>query len=1317
MRKIFLIAFLLTSVAAFSQTAQFGDWYFRQRIGVNKPTNNLHPNSVFEVNDSSTSSLFRIYKNGAIQSFKFKNNTAEDSILTTDQFGNFKLRLKPSTVLPWDSITGKPSLLISGNNLADVSNVATARTNLSVYSIATVNDSLLNHFTKSQADARFKSIDWFPSVANVTGLPDSLTNLQARIQTKLTKTDADTYYPAIQRMQDSLAAVQARVQTKEPFISSGTTSQYWRGDKAWQTLDKSAVGLSAVPNVDATNPVNISQSATYRFVTDSEKSTWNAKQNALGYTAENAANKATDFSTVNNTLYPTVQAVSNAISSATSSYIPLSQKGANNGVATLDVGGKVPFSQLPAALMIYKGTWNVSTNTPTLSDGTGVAGWVYIVSVGGTVNTGSGNITYSAGDYAIHNGSTWEKSAGTNNVASVNGQQGVVNLTTANISESGNLYYTDARARAALSFTPGSGAYNSSTGVITIPTNTNQLTNGAGFITGYTETDPTIYAWAKAATKPSYSYGEITGTPTTWAWGSITGIPSTFAPSAHSHGNADITDLAWAKITGAPAFITGINSGMVTTALGYTPYNSTNPSGYITSSSLSGYLPLTAGIGQSLTGDLYLSGSSGASRYLILNESAAYTGNFILQAGAGSGGFGGGLVLNGHSRATKAGWVSVGISSGSSGKFAVNNSGLADGSDVFTVGADGIVTATAAINGTLANFSGTGTFNGTQISADGNGGYIQKYSSITGFYDPMYIYGGSGGASAKYLKLNNTVLETNVAINGTSLSMSGDGRFGTSTALTGIAGGIVTNSATSSGMTMRVSDVNKGFIYVSGSDVAVEGAASMNVKLLTGSGFFYNISPAGVASSNATTTLLAGAIADGTNKLIVNGAMKALGDLGLGVSGLTGGGNAKWITTDGVSGSTYGGGLISSINGTAKGYVYSDAGFMRVQGATGEGVRLVTNNSTVALDIASSGAITAISSVMASSFAASGTVTSNSYTATGVSNGQGIVTVQDQDGRQAQFKSQTPLGGTASIGSTTNHDFRVNTGDVGNTLHLGRKDGTNWLSFASTGAATFISTISNKDWISINSSAYPSSFPTSIGSNSSAIGYVQLGNNGQNYIVAGTQSGGGYLDIYVNNTSTLPTAPNGTLAQRISSTGVTTFYNSVTAVGFISNHVSGLQFNAFTGGSNWQIGSDAITGSGMYVYNSGGVYALNITTAGAVTAASSVTATSLIKSGSSDSYFLLGGGGHVLASTYATAASLSGYVDQSTNQYEIGGNKSFLGNVEVLSIKTTGGPGTPGVIKFGTKTNDTVFTGGSAYSIPVNIDGTTYYIRLWAGIN
>jgi len=34
----------------------------------------------------------------------------------------------------------------------------------------------------------------------------------------------------------------------EPTITAGTSAQYWRGDKSWQTLDKSAVGLGSVEN-------------------------------------------------------------------------------------------------------------------------------------------------------------------------------------------------------------------------------------------------------------------------------------------------------------------------------------------------------------------------------------------------------------------------------------------------------------------------------------------------------------------------------------------------------------------------------------------------------------------------------------------------------------------------------------------------------------------------------------------------------------------------------------------------------------------------------------------------------------------------------------------------------------------------------------------------------------------------------------------------------------------------------------------------------------------------------------------------------------
>jgi hypothetical protein len=45
---------------------------------------------------------------------------------------------------------------------------------------------------------------------------------------------------------------------KQDQITAGTTSQYYRGDKTFQTLNSTAVGLGSVPNVDATNAANIS---------------------------------------------------------------------------------------------------------------------------------------------------------------------------------------------------------------------------------------------------------------------------------------------------------------------------------------------------------------------------------------------------------------------------------------------------------------------------------------------------------------------------------------------------------------------------------------------------------------------------------------------------------------------------------------------------------------------------------------------------------------------------------------------------------------------------------------------------------------------------------------------------------------------------------------------------------------------------------------------------------------------------------------------------------------------------------------------------
>lgn len=57
--------------------------------------------------------------------------------------------------------------------------------------------------------------------------------------------------------------LQAELNAKEPTIAAGTTGQYLRGDKSWQTLDKAAVGLGNLSNsVTGTGGVVLATSPT-----------------------------------------------------------------------------------------------------------------------------------------------------------------------------------------------------------------------------------------------------------------------------------------------------------------------------------------------------------------------------------------------------------------------------------------------------------------------------------------------------------------------------------------------------------------------------------------------------------------------------------------------------------------------------------------------------------------------------------------------------------------------------------------------------------------------------------------------------------------------------------------------------------------------------------------------------------------------------------------------------------------------------------------------------------------------------------------------
>ena len=56
----------------------------------------------------------------------------------------------------------------------------------------------------------------------------------------------------------------------------------------------------------------------------------------------------------------------------------------------------------------YQGTWNASTNTPTLASSTGTNGYYYVVATAGSTNL-NGITDWQIGDWLLFNGSVWQK--------------------------------------------------------------------------------------------------------------------------------------------------------------------------------------------------------------------------------------------------------------------------------------------------------------------------------------------------------------------------------------------------------------------------------------------------------------------------------------------------------------------------------------------------------------------------------------------------------------------------------------------------------------------------------------------------------------------------------------------------------------------------------------------------------------------------------------------------------------------------------------------------------------------------------------------
>jgi hypothetical protein len=159
-----------------------------------------------------------------------------------------------------------------------------------------------------------------------------------------------------------------------------------------------------------------------------------------------------------------------------------------NGIPQLDSNGKILVNQLPNSVMEYKGTWNVSTNTPTLVNGVGNQGDVYLVegaAVGGTAfNFGAGPIIFFNGDQVVYSGSIWQRASGsTGTVTSVAVTESgdALSITGSPITTSGTIN---------IGFTGNSGQYvNGAGGLTTFPTDNITGSGASGQVTYFNGTN------------------------------------------------------------------------------------------------------------------------------------------------------------------------------------------------------------------------------------------------------------------------------------------------------------------------------------------------------------------------------------------------------------------------------------------------------------------------------------------------------------------------------------------------------------------------------------------------------------------------------------------------------------------------------------------------------------------------------------------------------------------------------------------------------------------------------------------------------------
>jgi hypothetical protein len=246
------------------------------------------------------------------------------------------------------------------------------------------------------------------------------------------------------------------------------------------------------------------------------------------------------------------------------------------------------------------------------------------------------------------------------------------------------------------------------------------------------------------------------------------GAPSTTGTGASGSWGISVTGSS-ASCTGNAATVTSITSGQVTTALGYTPYNNTNPSGYISNSISSNFTTTGRFVGNALQFDTYNTWvGGGAGGAAIVNSSeASYQALMIVGNSSGGGSrrvrvwdefyvMGSVAQVNGNQILHAGNYTSYSPSltgSGASGTWGISVTGSSASCTGNAATASSVTFANVSSKPTT--LSGYGITDA--VTAGAGGAIIENTQSITSNYT---LTAGRNGVSAGLITISSGVTVT-----------------------------------------------------------------------------------------------------------------------------------------------------------------------------------------------------------------------------------------------------------------------------------------------------------------------------------------------------------------------------------------------------------------------------------------------------------------------------------------------------------------------------------------------------------------------------